>query len=99
MPFPLRADARAWLGVSHVAGSAVRKVGHSAAELEPEHRRDGVGFLLIAVAIVVAAREWWGFQGSSATSSMLSPPGQFGRIAYALPLVLLVFSLRLLRAR
>ncbi|MBK7274689.1 MAG: hypothetical protein IPI13_16550 [Actinomycetales bacterium] len=56
-------------------GSAVRKVGHSAAELEPEHRRDGVGFLLIAVAIVVAAR-WWGFQGSSATSSMLSPPGR-----------------------
>ena len=52
MPFPLRAVRGAWLGVSHVAGSAVRKVGHSAAELEPEHRRDGVGFLLIAVAIV-----------------------------------------------
>lgn len=98
MPFPLRAVRGAWLGVSHVAGSAVRKVGHSAAELEPEHRRDGVGFLLIAVAIVVAAREWWGFQGVIGDVVHAVAAGTFGRIAYALPLVLLVFGLRLLRA-
>jgi len=98
MPFPLRAVRGAWLGVSHVAGSAVRKVGHSAAELEPEHRRDGVGFLLIAVAILVAAREWWGFQGVVGDVVHAIVAGTFGRIAYALPLVLLVFGLRLLRA-
>jgi S-DNA-T family DNA segregation ATPase FtsK/SpoIIIE len=98
MPLPLRAVRGAWLGVSHVAGSAVRKVGHSAAELEPEHRRDGVGFLLIAVAIVVAAREWWGFQGVIGDVVHAVVAGTFGRIAYAVPLVLLVFGLRLLRA-
>ena len=98
MPFPLRAVRGAWLGVSHVAGSAVRKVGHSAAELEPEHRRDGVGFLLIALAVVVAAREWWGFQGVIGDVVHAVTAGTIGRIAYALPLVLLVFGLRLLRA-
>ena len=98
MPFPLRAVRGAWLGVSHVAGSAVRKVGHSAAELEPEHRRDGVGFLLIALAVVVAAREWWGFQGVVGDVVHAVTAGTFGRIAYALPLVLLGFGLWFLRA-
>ncbi len=98
MPFPLRAVRSAWLGVSHVAGSAVRKVGHSAAELEPEHRRDGVGFLLIALAVVVAAREWWGFQGIVGDVVHAVAAGTFGRIAYALPLVLLGFGLWFLRA-
>ncbi len=98
MPFPLRAVRGAWLGVSHVAGSAVRKVGHSAAELEPEHRRDGVGFLLIALAVVVAAREWWGFQGVVGDVVHAVAAGTFGRIAYALPLVLLGFGLWFLRA-
>jgi len=98
MPFPLRAVRGAWLGVSHVAGSAVRKVGHSAAELEPEHRRDGIGFLLIALAVVVAAREWWGFQGVVGDAVHAVAAGTFGRIAYALPLVLLGFGLWFLRA-
>ena len=98
LPFPLRAARSAWLGVSHVAGSAVRKVGHSAAELEPEHRRDGVGFLLIALAVVVAAREWWGFTGVIGDVVHAVVAGTFGRIAYAVPLVLLAFGLRLLRA-
>ena len=51
------------MGVSHVAGGAVRRVGNSAVELEPEHRRDGWGFLLIGLAVLVAAREWWGVSG------------------------------------
>ncbi|HEY7719210.1 MAG TPA: hypothetical protein VH915_10630, partial [Pedococcus sp.] len=40
---PLRAVRGTWMGMAHVAGGAVRKVGHSARELEPEHRRDGLG--------------------------------------------------------
>ncbi len=63
LPFPLGAVRNTWMGVSHLAGGAVRRVGHSAADLEPEHRRDGLGFALIALAVVVAAREWWGVSG------------------------------------
>ena len=84
--------------MSHVAGGAVRKVGHSARELEPEHQRDGVGFALIAIAVVVAAREWWGVQGVVGDVVHAVVAGTFGRIAYAVPLVLLALGLRLLRA-
>ena len=94
----MRALRNAWLGVSHVAGGAVRRVGQSAAELEPEHRRDGVGFALIGLAVVVAAREWWGFHGVVGDAVHAIVGGTFGRIGYAVPLVLLAFGIRLLRA-
>ena len=40
------------MGMAHVTGSAVRRVGRSAAELEPEHQRDGIGLLFLAAAVV-----------------------------------------------
>ncbi|WP_353355408.1 DNA translocase FtsK [Intrasporangium sp. DVR] len=86
------------MGVSHVAGGAVRRVGASARDLEPEHRRDGVGFTLIALAIIVAAREWWGVDGVFGDGVHAVVAGTFGRIAYAVPLVLLLLGLRVLRA-
>ena len=86
------------MGVSHLAGSAVRHVGSSARDLEPEHRRDGIGFALIGLAVIVASREWWSFQGVVGDVIHAIVAGTLGRVAYALPLVLLVFGLRLLRA-
>ena len=55
---PLRLLRGTWLGLSHVAGGAVRKVGTSARDLQPEHRRDGIGLSLVALAVLVMAREW-----------------------------------------
>ncbi len=81
-----------WMGVSHLAGGAVRRVGHSAADLEPEHRRDGVGFALIALAVVVAAREWWGVSGTFGDVVHAVFAGTFGRVAYAVPLVLIALG-------
>ena len=86
------------MGVSHVAGGAVRRVGASARDLEPEHRRDGVGFGLIALAIIVAAREWWGVRGVFGEAVHAVVAGTFGRIGYAVPLVLLLLGLRVLRS-
>ena len=85
LPFPLGAVRNTWMGVSHLAGGAVRRVGHSAADLEPEHRRDGSGFALIALAIVVAAREWWGVSGVFGQVVHAVFAGTFGRVAYAVP--------------
>jgi S-DNA-T family DNA segregation ATPase FtsK/SpoIIIE len=98
LPLPLRALRGTWMGMAHVAGGAVRKVGHSARELEPEHRRDGVGFFLIGLAIVVAAREWWSFDGVVGDVVHAVVAGTFGRVGYAVPLALLVLGVRLLRA-
>ena len=98
LPFPLGAMRNTWMGVSHLAGGAVRRVGHSAADLEPEHRRDGIGFALIALAVVVAAREWWGVSGTFGQVVHAIFAGTFGRVAYAVPLVLIALGLRMLRA-
>ncbi|MEP6648946.1 MAG: DNA translocase FtsK 4TM domain-containing protein, partial [Lapillicoccus sp.] len=76
------------MGVSHLAGGAVRRVGSSAR----------VGFALIGLAVVVAAREWWGIQGVVADVIHAVVAGTLGRIGYAVPLVLLLFGLYFLRA-
>ncbi len=94
----MRAVRGTWMGVSHLAGGAVRRVGTSARGLEPDHRRDGLGFALLGLAVVVASREWWSFQGVVGDVIHAVVAGTLGRVAYALPLVLLTLGLRLLRA-
>src|SRR5690348_10830923 len=98
LPLPLRAVRGTWMGMAHVAGGAVRKVGSSARDLEPEHRRDGVGFALIGLSIAVAAREWWAFVGAIGDVIHAVVAGTFGRVAYAVPLALLFLGIRFLRA-
>ncbi|WP_082592437.1 DNA translocase FtsK [Phycicoccus sp. Soil803] len=98
LPLPLRAVRGTWMGMAHVAGGAVRRVGTSARELEPEHRRDGLGFFLIGLSILVAAREWWAFEGALGDIVHAVVAGTFGRVAYAVPLALLFLGIRFLRA-
>ncbi|WP_406831386.1 DNA translocase FtsK 4TM domain-containing protein [Pedococcus sp. KACC 23699] len=98
LPLPLRAVRGTWMGMAHVAGGAVRRVGNGARDLEPEHRRDGFGFLLLGLAIVVAAREWWALEGPVGDVIHAVVAGTFGRVAYAVPLALLYLGVRLLRA-
>ncbi|MGB8380912.1 MAG: DNA translocase FtsK, partial [Dermatophilaceae bacterium] len=82
---------------AHLAGGAARRVGGAARDIGPDHRRDGVGFALIALAVVVAAREWWGLPGVVGEVVHAVTAGTLGRIGYALPLVLLAFGILLLR--
>ena len=97
MPLLLRAVRATWMGVAHVAGGTVRRIGHGARDLEPEHRRDGVGLFLLGLAVVVAAREWWGLKGEAGDVIHAVVAGTLGRVAYAAPIALLLLGLRLLR--
>ncbi len=97
LPLPLRAFRTTWMGLAHATGSVVRKVGSTGRDLEPEHRRDGVGLLLVALAVVVAAREWWGLSGWFGTIVHAVVAGTLGRVGYALPLALLALGIRMLR--
>ena len=97
LPLPLQAVRSTWMGVAGATGAGVRKVGHSASQIEPEHRRDGLGFLLLALAVVVAAVEWWGLGGMVGDVVHAVAAGTFGRVAYALPIVLVLAAWRLLR--
>ena len=78
-------------------GGCVTRVGSSARDLEPEHRRDGIGFGLIGLAFVVAAREWWGVEGVVGDVIHAVAAGTLGRIGYSVPLILVLFGVYFLR--
>jgi S-DNA-T family DNA segregation ATPase FtsK/SpoIIIE len=85
------------MGTAHVAGGAARRIGHSARDLDPALRRDGLGLALVAAAVVVAAREWWALSGPVGDAVHAVVAGTLGRVALVLPLALLVLGLRMMR--
>ena len=93
----MRAAKGLFMGAAHLVGGTARRIGTSTSELDPELRRDGLGFTLLALAIVVATVEWWGVQGRFGDVVHAVVAGTVGRVSLVLPLVLLLFGLRLMR--
>src|SRR5690625_4225233 len=104
-PGPLAADvsaiARATAAVGHgiagLIGGIVRSIGRGTAELEPEQRRDGVGFALLGTAIVVAAALWWQLPGAVGHAVRIAVAGSVGTLGWAIPLVLAAVAWRTMR--
>ncbi|MBO4209633.1 FtsK/SpoIIIE family DNA translocase [Micromonospora echinofusca] len=95
-----RALGAVWMGVAHGVGWAVRAAGRQAAsarELDPEHRRDGAGLLLLGLAILSAVAVW--FSGAGPVGARLADTIRLflGAIAVALPVLLSVGAVRLMR--
>ncbi|MGH3444373.1 MAG: DNA translocase FtsK 4TM domain-containing protein, partial [Nocardioidaceae bacterium] len=86
-----------WLGAAHVVGAAVRRIGRTAGELEPEHRRDGVGLLLIGLAVVVAAAVWWQLPGTVGDVIRTVVTGSVGLLGWFVPMLLCFVAWRNLR--
>ncbi|SMH47482.1 DNA segregation ATPase FtsK/SpoIIIE, S-DNA-T family [Rathayibacter oskolensis] len=87
---------RFWMTLAHVVGGAARALGPE--RLAKEERRDGVPFLLVLLAVSGAVVEW--FLATDPVAQVLdawSFGGLFGRVAYVLPVVLLLFALWLFR--
>ncbi len=87
----------AWLGVAHAIGATVRHVGHTARELEPEHRRDGAGLFMIGLAVVVAAAVWWQLPGAMGHFTRTVVNGSVGLLGWFVPLLLVFIAVRNLR--
>jgi S-DNA-T family DNA segregation ATPase FtsK/SpoIIIE len=86
-----------WLGIAHMLGALVRRIGSTARGLDPEHRRDGIGLGLVGLAIVVAAAEWWQLPGAVADGIRTVVEGSVGIAAFAVPLLLLAAAWRTMR--
>ncbi len=89
-----------WMGLAHAIGWAVRAVGRQAAtakELDREHQRDGGGLLLIGIAIVLAVALWFNGGGPFGLWLARNTHLAVGAVAMALPLLLLVAGIRLMR--
>ena len=87
---------RGYLGLAHIAGGAFRLLGRET--LEKDQRRDGVPFFLLILAVAGAIVEW--FTPTNSVSAALDAwtfGGLFGRVAFALPVIMLVFAVWLFR--
>ncbi|HWU32058.1 MAG TPA: DNA translocase FtsK, partial [Marmoricola sp.] len=86
-----------WLGGAGLVGSGIRKVGHGARSLDPEHRRDGAGLFLIALSVVVASAVWWQVPGTVFNGVRTVVAGSVGLMAWVVPLLLLFVAWRNMR--
>lgn len=86
-----------WLGVAHVIGAIARGIGKSAKDLDPAHRRDGLGLIYLSSAIVVASVVWFdvtGFISGVVTSLVTGAIGLFDVFA---PVMLVAIAVQILR--
>src|SRR6266542_992616 len=103
IPFGLlgRAMIGLWMALAHTFGWLVRAVGRQAAtarELDPEHRRDGGGLVMLALAILTAVAVWFQAGGPLGYWVSRSTRFAFGAVAAALPILLVVGGVKLMRA-
>ena len=97
LPDEERTPARGVPRVAGAFGSVVRRATRSATDLDPAHRRDGLAFLLVALAVVIAAREWFNISGLLGVLIHASVGGLFGMVGMAVPLLLLWQAGRFIR--
>ncbi|MHC5796704.1 FtsK/SpoIIIE family DNA translocase [Lacisediminihabitans sp. FW035] len=86
----------AWLGLAHAVGGAARVLGRET--LAKDERRDGVPLFVFLLAVAGAVVEW--FNPSDPIAIALDSytfGGLFGRVAFALPVIMLLFAVWLFR--
>ncbi|GAA0928661.1 DNA translocase FtsK [Nonomuraea longicatena] len=86
-----------WMLLANGIGGAARALGSSARDLDPAHRRDGVGLAVLAGAIVLAAMTWRESAGTVPDVVNTVVKSVFGSLAWALPLLLGLLAWRFLR--
>lgn len=87
---------RAWMGLAHLTGGAARALGPET--LAKEERRDGLPFFIVLLAITGAVVEWFFINDPIAQAlDAWTFGGLFGRVAFALPVIMLVFAVWLFR--
>ena len=93
----LRALGRMLVGTFRLLGQGLSAAGHGAKGIDPAHRRDGLGLLLLALALIAAGGAWWhaGQAGKTVDAALTSVLG-WG--ALLLPPLLLLGAWRVLAA-
>lgn len=85
-----------WMALAHVTGGAARMLGPE--KFSQEERRDGVPFALVVLAIAGCIVQWFFVANSVAqTINDYSFGGLFGRVSYALPVVMVLMAIWLFR--
>ena len=85
-----------WMGMAHATGGLFRMLGRET--LAKDERRDGMPFLIVLLAIVGAIVEW--FFATDPVAIALDAwtfGGLLGRVAFALPVIMILFAAWLFR--
>lgn len=86
-----------WLGIAHIVGAVTRGVGRSAREINPDHRKDGLGLGFLGSAVIVGAVVWFHTTGLLAGVVTSVVVGGFGVFSYVAPIGLAAIAIQILR--
>ena len=87
----------AWMALAGAVGWAARSIGRGARDIEPHHRRDGVGLLILGVAIVLAGGLWLRMDNAVGHSIYQAVTAGIGSLAFLAPVLVALLAWRLLR--
>jgi S-DNA-T family DNA segregation ATPase FtsK/SpoIIIE len=82
---------------AQLVGKGVRRVGASAAELDPAHRRDGMAIVLAGAGVLVAAVQWFGVSGVAGDALAAGISSSIGVLGWVLPIGLLAGAVVMFR--
>jgi DNA segregation ATPase FtsK/SpoIIIE, S-DNA-T family len=88
---------RLYLLLAAAVGGVFRAYGHGARELDPEHRRDGLGLALLGLAIVLGSAAWVRPDGPVRDVLEQTVRGGFGKPVVLLPMLVAALAWRTLR--
>src|SRR4029077_10116951 len=78
-------------------GWVARSVGRGARDIEPHHRRDGLGLLTLGVAIVLAGGLWLRMDNAAGRGIYEAVTAGVGSLAFLVPVLVALLGWRLLR--
>lgn len=92
-----RAVTSTWSALAKAIGSSIRFLARGAKDLDPAHRRDGAGLLVLILALAAILGTW--FKSESILSDLLYAIfyGAFGKIGFFAPIILGYFAVRIFR--
>ena len=94
--YPRGLFSTAWMGLAHAVGGVARVFGRET--LAHDERRDGFPFLLVVLAVIGAVVEWFNPTHEVAIAlDAYTFGGLLGRVAFALPVIMLIFAVWLFR--
>lgn len=93
-----RALSAIWRSIAKTLGAAIRAISRGARDLDPEHQRDGIGLLLLILALIAGATSWWKLDNWFGAAAYSFFYGGLGRLAILTPILFGYFAFRLFRS-
>ncbi|KFI72067.1 DNA translocase FtsK [Bifidobacterium minimum] len=88
---------RALLALPRAIGTLVRSVSGVGDEFDPAYRRDGLCLLLLVLAVLFVASEWFRVSGVLGRLLHSLASGALGLMSVVLPVLLVILAIRLMR--